>query len=171
MKKTKILSSLIMVFLLTGCTVKTNITINKDLSVKEEIHMSQPQDFFDGYYKSSPNNIIEMLLNTKDRKETLISNNYSYEKKITDSFKGVIAERNYISLEDYVNNSFSSKQVFLDFKYNEFENIVTIKANNFWKPEEDDPERYFYNNLNINISLPFVVTDSNADKIIFIHGK
>ena len=77
MKKIFLLIPLIL--LITGCRVKSNITINKDLTVKETINMTETSEYFNNRYKELPLTVIKSLLTSGKREETLIQNGYKYE--------------------------------------------------------------------------------------------
>ena len=75
MKKIFLLIPLIL--LITGCRVKSNITINKDLTVKETINMTETSEYFNNRYKELPLTVIKSLLTSGKREETLIKNDNS----------------------------------------------------------------------------------------------
>ena len=52
---------IISIFLITGCKVEYNITINDNLSVSESVNMTGTDDFFDVYYKTLRINVIKMI--------------------------------------------------------------------------------------------------------------
>lgn len=151
----------ICVLMLTGCKVNYNLTIDKDLTASEEIQMTGTDSFFDVYYKSSKLNIINMMLNTGDRKKTLIDNNYQYEI-IEDSTPYVKANKKYNSIKEYLDNTIFYQQYFSNMLYNEDNGIVTIESGNFIPYEPDDIEQYEVNDFTLKINLPFKVIENNA---------
>lgn len=161
MKKISFL--LIFILFTTGCTVTSNITINRDLSVKEEIRMTGSTEFFDIYYKSRPITTVNMLLNTSKRKETLINNGYDYHIDESGNFPVVIATKKHTSIEHFVSSTIFKKQYFENFETTQNDNLVTVKAYNFIRYIEGDVELYEIKKSSINIKVPYVVTSHNAD--------
>ena len=58
----KIILLIGIVFILTGCSVEYNLTIDKNLKAIEELEMTGTKDFFDIYYKNSKLSVVSMLL-------------------------------------------------------------------------------------------------------------
>lgn len=160
----KLVLVLIFLFLTTGCSVTSNITINKDLTVKEEVKMTGTSEFFSTYYKSRPITTVNMLLNSGNRRETLIKNGYQYYIDESGNYPVVIANKNYSSINSFVTNTIFKEQYFENFETTEVNNLITIKAYNFIKYIEGDVELYEIDNFALNIKLPYVVTSHNADK-------
>lgn len=158
----KIIILLLVVFLITGCDVRTNITINKDLSVREEVRMTGTSNFFANYYKDLPITIVNDMLNTGNRKEMLTNNGYKYEINQDERYPAVIAVKNYASVDDFTEHTIFKNQYFTNFETITKENLITIKANGF-KKYDQDPEYYEIEKSSINIKVPYVVTENNAD--------
>ena len=51
----------ILLVLLTGCSVNYNITIDKNLSISESVTMCEKEDFFTPYYNSTKDRIINNI--------------------------------------------------------------------------------------------------------------
>ena len=103
MKKYLILIPLIL--LVTGCKVQSNIIINKDLTVKEMVNMTETSEYFNNRYKELPLTVIKSLLSSGKREETLRQNGYEYEISELDNTPSVLATKNYSSLEEFANNT------------------------------------------------------------------
>ena len=58
----KIVLLLVIVFLITGCSVKYNITINEDLTLVEEAKLTGTDDFFANYYKTTRKNVLKSIV-------------------------------------------------------------------------------------------------------------
>lgn len=159
MKKISLL--LIILFLVTGCSVSSNITISRDLTVKEEVKMTGTPEFFSRYAKSLPLTTINSLLEV--RKHILIENNYDYYIDKKGTYPVVVANKEYNNISSFVNNTIFSNQYFENFETTTNNNLVSIKATDFIPYDPDYIERYEISNCNINIRLPFVVTKHNAD--------
>ena len=151
-------------FLITGCDVTSNITINKDLKVKEEVRMTGTTEFFNNYFKNLPITIVKDMLNTNNRSETLTKNGYSYIIDNKEKYPAVIATKEYQELDEFTSKTIFKEQYFTNFETITNDNLITIKATGF-KPYDQDPEYYAISKFSLNIKLPFVVTDSNADSV------
>lgn len=162
MKRIIILLSII--FLLTGCTVKENIKINKDLSVEEKIEMHESRDFFNSRYKMLPINIVKDILYSNDRDKVLKENGYDFKIENNSNYPYVIANKKYSTIEDFTNNTIFKNQYFNNVVTSNNNNLISINASDFILHDEQDVNYYYVDNLYINITLPYVVTDNNADK-------
>ncbi len=166
MKKKKIGLLIIFMMILSGCSVKSNITINQDLSVIEEVDMSGTKEFFNNRYKMLPIHIIEDILTSDDREEILKQNNYSYRINEQGDYPSVIARREYSNIDNFVNDTIFKKQYFNSFKTKTEDNIISIDATDYIKYEQGDLERYPISTFTLNVTLPYTVTKSNADRHI-----
>lgn len=162
MKKNIIL--FLIIILLTGCSVKEKIYINKDLSVKEEISMSGTKQFFDTRYKMLPINVIKDILYSNDRNKILEQNLYEYKIETTSNYPSVIAKKTYANLNNFTETTIFKKQYFNNFKVISNDNLITISATDYIKYEQGDLERYPISSCMISIKIPFVAIDNNADK-------
>jgi len=161
MKKLFVL--IIFLFMITGCSVKSNITINKDLTVKEEVHMTGTPEFFAIYKKSLPITTVNMMLETGNRKNTLIENGYNYHIDKSGVYPVVVASKNYNTIDSFTKNTIFKEQYFKNFETIYDGNLITIKADDYINFIDGDTELYEVKNFVLNIKLPYVVTSHNAD--------
>lgn len=162
----KMLLILLFLCFTTGCQVSSDLTINKDLSVKEELNMTGTSEFFDNHYRNFPITVVENMLDSQEREEKLVENGYFYEIKKDKRYPYVYATKNYASLLDYANNTIFKKQYFEDLIVETNNNLVTLKSKDFIVYEEgEDIDRYSIKSFSLNIKLPYVVTSHNADKV------
>jgi len=168
MKKTILL---LIPFLLTGCAaVNYNLVIDKDLMVEEEVNISATKDYFDGFYMNLPITIVEEAYNNTKINNLLKQYNYSYElRKDNRPYPSVFVHQKFELLNSYSNNTIFKGQVFNNIIVTSDNNLITLNANGFitYAPDDSDGDidRYPVSNLNINIKLPYVVTDNNADSV------
>jgi len=159
----KIILLLFVTFFITGCNVSSNITINKDLSVKEEVLMTGTTEYFNNYYKSTPINVINTMLETGRRREILSKNGYNYYIDKNYTYPVVVATKEYKTINDFVNKTIFKEQYFSDLIYSKNENIITIKSGDFIRYSPDDIERYDISKFSLNIKIPYVAINNNAD--------
>lgn len=161
MKKIFLLIPLIL--LITGCRVKSNITINKDLTVKETINMTETSEYFNNRYKELPLTVIKSLLTSGKREETLIKNGYKYEFSNFEKTPSVLATKEYSSLEDFAKGTIFKNQFYDNIIITSDNSIISFKTSGIVPYDEENTELYDVDKCSITITLPFVVTSHNAD--------
>lgn len=162
MKKFKIFCCLISMLLLSGCTVKYEVSIDSDLNVKEKINIFETISYFEQnytYYKREE--VIDAFWNNN------ISDypNAGYSYIHNDNETGAIIRANYTNLFNYKDKTTIYKQYFNSLSIEEKDNIISIKADDFEPYNEQYFERFAIQDLTITINIPFEVIDSNADYI------
>lgn len=158
----KIIVLLILLFVVTGCQVDYQIDIDKDLQITENVKMTGTTEFFNIYYKTQKINVLKMMLDTRERKETLTKNGYVYTIENED-LPYVYATKSYSSLDDYINGTIFYKQLFTDINFYKENSIITFKASGFIINDPENPERYNIKGLTIKIKTPYAASDNNAD--------
>lgn len=169
----KVIMLLLIVFLFTGCAdVNYDLRIAKDLSVNESVNISATEKYFNNFYMNLPITIVKGSYENMDLMSPLVKNKYSYElKKDNLPYPSVFVQKKYSSISDYAVSTIFKGQSFEKINISEDNNLITLNATDFIKyaPEDSggDSDNYFpVSKLNVNITLPFVVTNNNADKVI-----
>ncbi len=160
----KIIVLILTLFFITGCDVISNVTITKDLEVQEEVLMTGTSTFFARFYKNVPLTIVKNQLEIGNREALLKNNGYQYQI-VEDSkpYPLVKAVKNYSSLEEFTEKTIFKGQYFNNFEVTTNNNLITIKANEFVGLYDEEPERYDIAKFALNIKVPYVVTENNAD--------
>ena len=161
----KIIVLIIMLLLITGCNVREDITINKDLTVVESVKMTGTPEFFNNRYMMLPVNVLREILESDERESYLKENGYDYKIDTNETYPFVLATKKYESIDKFTDSTIFKFQYFAEFKTTYNDNLVTMKASKFNEYEDGDIEQYPIKTCSINIKLPYVVTDSNADKV------
>lgn len=161
MKKIFLLVPLML--LITGCRVNSNITINKDLTVKETINMTETSEYFSNRYKELPSTVIKSLLTSGKREETLIQNGYKYEFSNLENIPSVLATKEYSSLEEFAKGTIFKNQFYEDIIITTTNNIISFKTSEIVPYDEENTELYDVEKCSVTITLPFVVISHNAD--------
>jgi len=159
----KILALIIMIFLLTGCSVNYNLTINEDLTINEEVNMTGTSEFFSVYNKTSKLNVIKMMLDTDDK--TLLENNNYSISIVEDDTPYVKASKTFDDIVDYTNNNVFFKQYFDKIDYSINGDVVKITTSGFNPNDPEDPGRYYVRDLNITITSKYKVLEHNASSV------
>lgn len=164
--KKKILLLIIIPFILTGCaSVNYNITIDNNLTVLEEATITGTTEYFNIFNKNYPKTIVLEWYEDSDIQSILNNNNYEHElieKGVY--YPSVFVKKTYTSLEEYTTNTIFNNQVFEDILITNNDDLITINTVKFLPRREDETDQgYNIDNLSITISLPFKVSDHNAD--------
>ncbi len=152
---------------MTGCSAEYNLNINKELFVEESVTIKESifnirkqelnVDFFIDYN-------IEKYSSNKDYSM------YVYEKQVDSNKAEVTGIATYLDFLNYKKESILIKEMFSAFNILNEGSIYTFGYKvknkediNIFK--EDELYSSLFNDLTINIKLPFRVISSNADSI------
>lgn len=165
MKKISII--LFISLLLTGCSANYNLTIDQSLNINENINIVGDDRFkMDESY--TVDTMYDTILNTYSDSidKTKINN---VEKYLDNNNLSIKIDNSYPNSDELSKSYYFSLIYPNNFKWTTNENIITLNTdnvmNNLWvfmTDMEDDP---LIKNLNINIKVPYTVTDHNADKV------
>jgi len=158
----KIFMLFILMFLLTGCSVKYNIIINEDLTLTENAKLTGTSDFFANYYKTTKKNVLKSFIDIY--KDILDENNYQYELK-EDEVPYIEVNKKYDNVKNYVEKSILFNDYFEKVNYSENGNIKKIETVGFNNNEPDNPDRFDVKELEITIKCPYVVKNHNAKMV------
>lgn len=155
MKKIKLIIFLLVIFLFTGCAGDYNVTINKDLSINEELNL-ELENTGTEYNKTlklfTDNNIDEN----------------SYHVSVNGSKVVIKYENKFSSIDDYILNSKAYHQLIDEIKYSKVDNYIDIYINQNLKLNNDGNNIGNLSDidfLQINIINPYKVITSNEDAL------
>lgn len=162
-KMKKILLAVLVLFIMTGCSLDYNIILKDDLSIKEEFEASEPLNyFFEEYEFYDRDEIIDIFFERDKEKQPKVS----YKKINNKDDTGAIISAEYKDLKDYLNRTTIYKQYFEKIEVSEESNIVSIESKGkFYPYVTQDFERYAIDDAKIKIKVPFKVIENNADEI------
>lgn len=156
MKKLKIILLLFVVILLSGCSGTYNIKINEDLSVKENIDLTIPNEN-DSYEKTVE--LFEKNNIPKDNYDVIASDN---NVKIT-------YNEDYESIEDYLLNSKLYKNLFNNINFENDKKEIKLSTSSKLKLDGNTSDNivddYNISLLQINVETPYKVVENNADTV------
>lgn len=157
MKRIKYLLLIIVIFLFAGCSGDYNLTLNRDLSVEEELNVlldNKNDDVYEKTYK---------LFNDAGISED------KYEMVVKDDKVHIIYKEKYSTFEEYYLNSHLYKMLFEEIAFSKDNTGMVITTEAKFKLNDKDNQNivnsYNIDKLNINLKLPFDVNKSNADSI------
>ncbi|HOZ53740.1 MAG TPA: hypothetical protein PKY25_00140 [Bacilli bacterium] len=162
MKKIRVLVIIFMLVCISGCTVKYNVTINKNGYVKEEIVATE----FNTYLGENPSNSVS--IDYKKYKSLAKFKNYSSESIKKSNETGMKLSNDYIDTCDYIENSLATRYVFLSMKCTETDKYYKIINDGDFLGGcfECNDEINNIDKLYITFSLPEKAIASNADKVV-----
>lgn len=153
---------LLILFLLTGCTCNYNVSVNKDLTIDEEVTIYGTSKLYSAYYKT---NKVDVLKENLDHyTEELEENNYEYSLYEEDN-PYVVIKKKYQNMEEYLNNSKFFNDYFDEISYNKDGSIVKVETVGYNPNEEDNPDRFYVEDALINVKLGYEVLDTNMELI------
>lgn len=159
MKKIKYLFLLLVIVLFTGCTVKYDLNIDEDLSVTEKVEAIEKEETVKSNTGLEKEKAVNYLYDIYKRDGIDPSISYRVEK--SNLIAGATASHK--SIDDFVDNFESD--LFKDAKLSKSGNLYTLTFKQSEKLSDRISMGPIYDNVIINITLPYKVTDNNADKV------
>lgn len=153
---------LLILFLLTGCTCNYNVSVNKDLTIDEEVTIYGTSKLYSAYYKT---NKVDVLKENLDHYlGDLEENNYEYLLYEEDN-PYIVIKKKYQNMEEYLNNSKFFNDYFDEISYNKDGTLVKVETVGFNPNEEDNPDRFYVDDALIKVKLGYEVVDTNMELI------
>lgn len=150
---------LIFVFLLSGCSVEYNLVINEDSSINEEVIASENTNRLEAKTRLKGTQACNYLYNMYKRENENISIDYTEDGSTTYGTARTI----HNDIDDYA-SKFSS-DIFENVELMKNDDEITITAVQKDELENDSSTSYIYDDIKVNITIPFVVIQNNADSI------
>lgn len=159
MKKIKIFMFLCIILLLSGCSVEYDLTLNDDLTVSEKVVATEKTKRMEALTKQKGKQAVNYLYDMFKRNGediTLTSREDDYNTYAT-------AITSHEDINDYA-SKFSS-DVFDNVNVTKDGNIITFSAEQKELLSSDTNYSLLYDDITVNITIPFEVTSNNADKV------
>lgn len=151
------------ILILTGCDVKSDIEINYDGRVNEEVSVLENSKIFGSDYNGRKQIINSVL---KKYEKVLSFKNYSYDYVISDNLSGAKIYKNYNNICSYFKSSAFNQYV---YKY------IECKENDYYYEIKNSTKYIEYcgdcndwpalDNITLAIKLPVSATEQNADEV------
>ena len=153
-----------LLFVVTGCSYKYDVEINKKKNVFEKINIYELNSVFVSK-GTNANSFVDMNIDIY-KKDSSISQ-YDISKKISDPASGVIATASYDNFNDYTKKTKVKKNLFGRIELYEDSNYGYFIANDyrgelFFTDEESD---FKNERVDFTLKLPFEVVSNNADNV------
>lgn len=159
MKKLKLIVVLLIVLLTSGCSVEYNLTLNEDNTISETIIAKDKTDRIESLTNLKGKQAVTYLYDMFKREDENIKFNYRQD----DTYTHATASMSYDNVGDYTDNFKSD--VFSNIELIRDNDLVTIKADQSELLNKNESYSLIYDDITINIEIPYEVTKNNADKI------
>ncbi len=158
----KIIKKIIIVFIIfivSGCSVKYNLTINQDGSVNETVVAQENTKKMESMTRLKGDNAVNYLYKMFNRGDSNIS-----ISSVSDTYNTTAtAVKIHNSIDEYASN----------FKSDVFDNINLTKENDNINIETNQSKllgnnsnySLLYDEIEVNIKVPYEVVSNNADKV------
>ncbi len=159
MKNKKIILLILVMLLFSGCSVKYNLNINEDLTVNEKVTATENLN----------------VLKTRSSEEPKVTANslyklykidgVKYNFRTTESSNSITsyASTSFKTLEDY--ESYFKSDIIKEVNLTKKDSYITLEYNQDVPLSSYASKSLIYDDIEINIEIPFKVTENNADKV------
>lgn len=155
----KIIIILIFVFLLTGCSVEYNLDINPDGTVNEKVVAKEITNRMKSKTGINEKQSVKYLYQMFKRKGL---NSFLSQKK-EDEYTVATVTGSHKSVKAYCKNFTSD--IVPEATYTEKDGIVTLTLKQEDVLSSSSSTGYVYDNITVNITVPYKVVDNNADAV------
>ena len=157
--KLKMMILFIIIIMTSGCSVEYNLIINEDYSVSEKVIALENTKKMESLTRLKGDSAITYLYNTFKRDGEKINLSSNVESKNTK----VTATTSHSSIEEYM-SKFKS-DVFKKVIVQKNNGVVTFTADQTEKLSSDEDYSLIYDDITVNIYVPFKVIEHNADSV------
>ena len=149
-----------LIFILTGCSVEYDLTINEDYSISEKVVAQEKTKKMESLTKSKGDNAVNYLYNMFKRNN--ITPTINTVTDISNTYTTVFTSHDDIN--EYASNFKSD--IFKKVDVEKKNNIVTFTANQTIPLGNNSNYSLIYDDLTIKINIPFKVIEHNADSVV-----
>lgn len=162
-KNIKMLIILIFVFIISGCTIRSDIVMDVDGKVTEKVSVLNSNDTF-----NSPSYSKEEVINfaIEEYLPALNFRNYSYETIVGSKESGARFSNEYDNICSYFQDTGFNQYVYKHVDCSEDDYFITIKNDSDYIPYCGDCSDWpSLNNITLKLTLPVNAEENNADEV------
>lgn len=162
-KNIKILIILIFVFIISGCTIKSDVVMDVDGKITEKVSVLNSNDTF-----NSPAYSKEEVINfaIEEYLPALNFRNYSYETMVGSKESGASFSNEYNNICSYFQDTGFNQYVYKHVDCREDDYFITIKNDSDYIPYCGDCSDWpSLNNITLKLTLPVNAEENNADEV------
>lgn len=165
MNKFKIIIILILIMFVSGCKVRSNITVLADGTVEEKVIITEKKEGD----TTSKVNYSKYIDGELDNYKALINyGNYNYEKIDNTESYGAEIYKKYNSICSYFQDTLFNQYIYRHIDCDEGDSFIVI-ANDTPFLEKNDIKDYSnpidFDDIQLSITLPFNAFEHNADQV------
>ena len=159
MKKLKITLFIIIIFLLSGCSVNYTLEINEDNTINENVEASEITNRLKSYTRLDEEAAVNYLFNIykRDNEDIKLSHRSDNNKTYA------VAYTSHTSIDDSA-SKFKS-DIFNKVSISRNNNVVTLTTKLDKMLNSGESYSTIYDDVTINIKLPYKVLENNADRV------
>jgi hypothetical protein len=159
MKNKKIILLMLVTLLFSGCSVKYNLYINDDLSVNEKITASENSKSLRTNTGETPKTAANSLFELYK----IDGVNYSFSIVEKETNTTGMASTSFKSLEEY--EDYFKSDIIKEVNISKKDSYITLDFKQDVALSEYASRSLIYDDIEVNIEIPFKVTENNADSI------
>lgn len=159
MKNKKFILLMLVTFLLCGCSVKYDLYINEDLTVNEKVTASEVSNSL----KIKTNEDPSTAANSLYKLYKIDGVKYDFSTIDSNGTTTSYASTSFDSIEEY-EDKFTS-DIVKNVNITKKDGYITLKYNQDVPLTEYASKSLIYDDISVNINVPFRVTENNADEV------
>ncbi len=159
MKNIKKIALLFILFIISGCSVNYNLTLNEDMTVSEKVVASEKTKRMEAYTRMKGDQAVSYLYNIYK----LEGINYSIITREKNDTTYSTVTTSYSDINEYASNFHSD--VFKNVNVTKDGNNVYFEATQSELLSNSGNYNLLYDDITVYIKIPFKVIDSNADEV------
>ena len=159
MKYLKKILFVFIIFILSGCSVEYNLYVNEDKTVSEKVIAEEKTNKLESLTRTKGDQAITYIYNMYKREGEDINLSNQSSKDTTK----VLATAYHNNIEEYA-SKFTS-DVIKKADVTKSDGVVTLLLNQSQKLNNDESYSLIYDNIKVNINIPFKVIEHNADTV------
>ena len=159
MKKRVIILLILVIFFVSGCSVNYNLSINEDLSVNENITASEGSNSL----KTKTGQDPKVAANSLYELYKIEGINYNISTTSDDSITTSNVSTSFNSLEEY--EDYFKSDIIKEVNITKKNSYITLEYKQDVALTEYASRSLIYDSIEVNIEVPFKVTEHNADAV------
>lgn len=170
----RIIILFVICFVISGCTVKSEINVKPNGKVKENVTIMEDNSYFKDINADKEQFVNNMITKYKS---LMGKKKYSYEYIEKSGLTGANAYRTYKNICEYFGNSYFNQYVYKYFRCEEDDYYYVIENGTEYIPYCSDCSDWpRLDNVTLEINLPVAASEHNADSVknntyIWEYGK
>ncbi len=159
MGKLRIILVFCLIVLLSGCSIEYDLIINEDSTVSEKVTASENTKRMESFTRQKGKQAVNYLFEMYKRHDE----NIELSSRTDDKMTYAIALNVHNNIQDYSSKFYSD--IFDEIKVTREDNVINIYGKQSELISSKGDSNLIYDNVKINIKVPYEVINNNADSI------